>query len=406
MKTVFILQDIVPSYRVPVFRRLAALPDVDLTVFYSLPNREMQAESLRNADDLTGFRAVRLGLLEAGSHAWQPGILWRLLAGRPDVLIAGNSGRLDGLLALCLARLLGTRVLWFQGGVPYQDPDRIREYARAGRLNRWFGRANPWQWLARRADGLIVYSEHARGFYAAQGYDPRRIWVAPNSPDTEALEGYGREWAARAGHLAGERRRLAPGGQSLLFLLGRLNGARRVTTLLKALARLRERGLEAALVIVGDGAERPALEREVLALGLPNVHFDGPIYDERELARYFLLCDVFVTPGVASLAIKMAMAFGRPVVTVDYGLEVHAIVDGVNGFVFPMDDDAALADRLGELLRSPERREAMGREALRTVRERVNISLMIGAFRRAIHDDLDTASATHRPRPQAGAPGD
>jgi len=402
---VYLLQDIIPSYRVPVFRRVAALPGVDLTVFYSRPTREMHGEGLRNAADLGGFRAVRLGLVEAGSHAWQPGILWRLLTGRPDVLIAGNAGRLDGLLALVIGKLVGARVLWFQGGVPYQDPARIREYARAGRLNRWLGRANPWPWLARRADGLIVYSEHARGFYAAEGYDPRRIWVAPNSPDSEALEAYGREWAGQAALLEAERRRLAPDGQPLLFLLGRLNGARRVPTLLAALARLRASGTEAALVIVGDGAERPALERQVQALGLPNVHFEGAVYDERELARYFLLCDVFVTPGVASLAIKMAMAFGKPVVTVDYGLEVHAIVDGVNGFLFPMDDDGALAGRLGELLRSPGRRAAMGREALRTIRERVNISLMIGAFRRAILDDLDSATAAHGPRPGPDAPG-
>ena len=399
MTTVYLLQDIVPSYRVPVFRRLAALPGVDLTVFYSRPDRAMRAENLQNAADLSGFRAVRLGLLQAGRHAWQPGILWRVLTGRPEVLIAGNSGRADGVLALLLGKLVGARVLWFLGGVPYQDPERIREYAGRGRLNRCFGRANPWEWLCRRADGLIVYSVHARAFYAARGYDVSRIWVAPNSPDTEALTAYGRDWQARGERLAAERRRLAPGGQPLLFLLGRLNGARKVDTLLRALDRLRSGGLDCALVVVGDGAERPALERQVRELGLPNVHFEGAVYDERELARYYLLCDVFVTPGVASMAIKMALAFGKPVVTVDYGLEVHDIVDGVNGFIFPMDDDATLAARIRQILGSAEQQRAMGREALRTIRERVNITLMINAFERAIHNDRDSTSTQHRPGP-------
>ncbi len=383
-KKVFVLQDIVPSYRVPFFRKLGAAPGVDLTVFYSAPTHEMRRENLKNATDLSGIHAVKLRLFAICGRSWQPGILWWLIRGRPDVLIAGQAGRLDVLLALLVAKPLGTRVLWFLGGVPYSDPAAIREYAARGRLRRWFGRANPRDWLSRRADGLIVYSEHARGFHAAQGFDERHIWVAPNSPDTDALEAYAREWSGRATVLAAERQRLSPGGEPIVFLLGRLNPARRVDTLLRALARLRTRGLACSLVIVGDGGERPALERMAGALGLAGVCFEGAIYDERELAKYFLVCDLFVTPGVSSLAIKMALTFGKPVVTVDYGLEVHDIVDGVNGLVFPMDDDAALAERIGELLKSSERRAAIGREARRTVAERVNMSAMLNGFLAAI----------------------
>jgi len=399
VKKVYLLQEIVPSYRVPVFRRLAAAPGIDLSVFYSRPNREMQNENLKNAADISGFRAVQLGLLEIGRHAWQPGILGHLLRGRPDVLIAGQSGHLDRLLALLLCKVLGIRVLWFLGGVPYVDPNRIREHIGRGRLNRWLGRFNPRDWLSRQADGLIVYSAHARQFYAAQGYDPRRIWVAPNSPDTEALEAYGRAWAGQAERLAAERLRLCPGGEPLLFLLGRLNAARKVDTLLRALARLRRDGLACALVIVGDGSERPALQEMVRSLELPNVHFEGPIYDERELARYFLLCDVFVTPGVASMAIKMALTFGKPVVTVDYGLEVHDIVDGVNGFIFPMDNYEVLAARIRQVLGSPEQQHEMGREAQRTIRERINIFHMITAFERAIDDAVDIDATASAPGP-------
>ena len=76
---VFLLQEIVPSYRVPVFRRLAATPGIDLTVFYSRPTRAMAEENLKNAMDLSGFRAVQLRLFEIGSHAWQPGILGQLI---------------------------------------------------------------------------------------------------------------------------------------------------------------------------------------------------------------------------------------------------------------------------------------------------------------------------------------
>lgn len=393
MTTVFILQDIVPSYRVPAFRKLAAQPGIDLTVFYSRPGRASSGENLQNSAQLEGFRAVELPLVEIGGSTWQPHIIVRLLRERPDVLIAGQGGRVDVLLALLLTRLLGIRFLWFLGGVHSRDPEQIRAQMSRGRLNRWFGRANPRELIARRADGLIVYSEHARSFYAGRGFDPRCIWVAPNSPDTEALELAARDWKAQPAMLAAERRRLAPADKPLLFLLGRLNAGRKVDTLLRALARLRATGIEAALVIVGDGAERPSLERMARDLGLTDVRFEGAIYDERELTRYFLLCDVFVS-GLASLAVKMAMALGRPVVTGDYGLEVHDIEDGVNGYLVPLDDDAKLASRLGELIASPARRSAMGAAGARTIRERVNIARMIDAFRRAI-DNRPAVSDAH-----------
>ncbi len=389
-KKVYLLQEIVPSYRVPVFRRLAAIPGLDLTVFYSRPTREMQKENLKNAADISGFRALQLRLLEIGGRSWQPGILVRLLFERPDVLIAGQAGNIDRLLALLLCKLLGIRVLWFLGGVPYTDPDRIRAYAMRGRMNHWLGRANPRNCLVRRADGLIVYSVHAKHYYESQGFDPGRIWVAPNSPDTEALEAYGAEWARQSERLAAERRRLAPDGQPLIFLLGRLNKARRADVLLRTLSRTRGAGLACALVIVGDGAERDRLQDLAASLDLPNVNFDGAIYDERELARYFLICDLFVTPGASSLAIKMAMTFGKPVITGDYGLEVHDIVDGVNGFVVPLGDEIALADRILQSLESDLSRRTMSAEARRTVRERVNIGRMIEGFRRAICDEANS----------------
>ena len=111
---------------------------------------------------------------------------------------------------------------------------------------------------------------------------------------------------------------------------------------------------DVSLVIVGDGGERENLQKLADNLGLRTVFFEGAVYDEYELCKYFLVSDIFVTPGVASMALKMAMALGKPVITVDYGLEVHDIVDGVNGIVFPMDDDERLAEQIMRLLESDE----------------------------------------------------
>ena len=105
-----------------------------------------------------------------------------------------------------------------------------------------------------------------------------------------------------------------------------------------------------------------------------------------------MISDVFVTPGVSSLAIKMAMAFGKPVVTVDYGLEVHDVQDGFNGFVFLMDNDEALAAKIQPLLESESLMKRIGGNGVATIRDRINIARMVEGFRRAIFSEQDVHS--------------
>ena len=54
------------------------------------------------------------------------------------------------------------------------------------------------------------------------------------------------------------------------------------------------------------------------------------------------------------------MAAGRPVVTTEAGGAREAVVDGESGFVVPVGDDQALADRIVLLLNDKSRARAMG----------------------------------------------
>lgn len=388
----FLLQEIIPSYRVPVFNRLARLENVELTVFYSRSSKAMLQENLKSAKVIEGFQHSEIGLWELGANSYQFGMLWRVLIGRPDVVISGNADCLDRLALLVLCKLLGIRVLWFQGGVPFTDEKKINDYANRGRLNRWLGKYNPKRWLMLKADGLIAYSEHAKNYFKMLGFPDNKLWVAPNSMNTEALDSYRQDWLLRDDELQSERRRFSPQGQKVLFLLGRLNKERKVDVLLQALVQLQAKGYALALVIVGDGGERPCLEAMVGQLGLQNVYFEGAIYDEKDLSKYFLVSDIFVTPGVSSLAIKMAMFFGRPVVTVDYGLEVHDVKEGVNGFVFPMDDVQALVEKLELLVQSDTLIKHLGAGGIATIRDRININTLVEGFRRAIFAEPEAPS--------------
>lgn len=102
---------------------------------------------------------------------------------------------------------------------------------------------------------------------------------------------------------------------------------------------------------------------------LTNVHFVG-FQKKAELARYYQAADVFVLPtwsDVWGLVVNEAMACGLPVVTTDQcvaGLEL--VRDGVNGYLVPVDDNEALAEKLQAVLNADYRK--MGEAALETIR--------------------------------------
>lgn len=128
---------------------------------------------------------------------------------------------------------------------------------------------------------------------------------------------------------------------------------KRLGDLVAALTRVRLRIPDATVRIVGAGDpnEVARLEAQAAAAGLQD-HFllTGPT---RDIAAALANCRVFAlasgSEGVPTAALE-AMAAARPVVTTDAGHVRSIVSDGVEGFVVPVGDVAALADRIGRLL--------------------------------------------------------
>ena len=88
-------------------------------------------------------------------------------------------------------------------------------------------------------------------------------------------------------------------------------------------------------------------------LKLENVHFVG--FQKKEiLAKFYQAADVFALPtreDIWGLVINEAMAYGLPVVTTDKCVAGQELVEnGVNGYLVPVDDHEALAQRLNTIL--------------------------------------------------------
>jgi glycosyltransferase involved in cell wall biosynthesis len=95
------------------------------------------------------------------------------------------------------------------------------------------------------------------------------------------------------------------------------------------------------------------------------VHAGLKVNSDRLIALY-READVFVLPTRADLtpqAICEAMAMGLPVISTDVGGNADVVIDGETGYLVPVDDEEALAERLGRLIHNPELRTQLGQNA-------------------------------------------
>ena len=163
---------------------------------------------------------------------------------------------------------------------------------------------------------------------------------------------------------------------------GRLRTRKAVAVLVEAFASVRREHPQARLVLAGEGEQRPALERQVKALGLGDgtVRFLGAI-PRHAMVDWYRRADIFCLPSIYEgfpLAILEAMDAGLPVVTTTASGMPEAIVDGESGLLVPPEDVDALGRALGRLLEDHQLRRSMGEAARRRVQEHFTIE-RIGA---------------------------
>jgi glycosyltransferase involved in cell wall biosynthesis len=153
-----------------------------------------------------------------------------------------------------------------------------------------------------------------------------------------------------------------------LLYLGRLRKYKRVDLVIRALARLRDTGSTARLVVAGRGDHRPALEELARALNVQDrVEFTGFVSDERkrELFRRAWV-HVLASPregwGISNIE---AAACGTATVASDSPGLRDSVRHGETGFLVPHGNADALADRLREIVKDPALRDRLGEGARR-----------------------------------------
>jgi glycosyltransferase involved in cell wall biosynthesis len=154
-----------------------------------------------------------------------------------------------------------------------------------------------------------------------------------------------------------------PGAPHALFV-GRLEPVKGAHVLVEAFSSVARRRPGARLILVGDGTQRPALEKSVSDHGLAHqIRFSGWLQGP-ELTAAYRESSLVVIPSVwpenfPTVALE-ALGAGRAIVATAVGGIPELVTPGRNGQLVAPGDASALADALDQLLGDPLRRQAMG----------------------------------------------
>ena len=180
-----------------------------------------------------------------------------------------------------------------------------------------------------------------------------------------------------------------PEGPITLLCTARLEPVKNHPMLFDAVRKVMESGRKVRLWLVGDGELKEDYARRCAAMGLAGaVEFLGYRNDiERLLAQTDIAVLASVKEGIPRAMLE-AMAMKVPVVATRVVGTEETVADGETGFLVPLDDVEAMADRLGRLIDDPELRRRMGESGRRWVEahfdEDVIVETLAGTYRQLL----------------------
>jgi glycosyltransferase involved in cell wall biosynthesis len=216
-----------------------------------------------------------------------------------------------------------------------------------------------------QADLVVTLGEVMREEIVARGIAPDKVLVVPNAVSAEFLQPLPDDGGALRTSLG-----LRPGEQ-VAGVVSNLVGYEGIDTLLEAVAELRSRGVPVRPLIVGDGPERAALERQAGRLGLTGTAIFTGRVPMTEVRRYHAVLDLFVVPRTSDRVCQLvtplkpveAMASGLTVVASDVGALREIIRPEVTGALATSGDPGSFADIMEPLLYSSDTRRKLGMTA-------------------------------------------
>lgn len=309
----------------------------------------------RGAEELGAidFTNIYLGF----KHTVQ--LLWLILVHKPAMVYIPISqttmGYLRDSMFIAIAALLRRTILC---------------HLRGGNFRNWFESCN---FLMQRyvrlihgfVDGQIVLGKKLIPLF--EGLLPaNRIFVVPNGRDFPPFS---------IKHSAGPK-------ITILYLANFIR-TKGIIDVVHAAPIVAQQCPHVEFVLAGNWVENDVkLELEAfLQRGSGPVRIIGPVVGEKK-NETLRSADIFVFPSYYPpeghpWVIVEAMAAGLPIISTDQGAITESVIDGENGYIVEKHNPAALAAKIIELIRHPEKRLAMGQASRKLYEENFTEAIVV-----------------------------
>lgn len=361
-KTVVILQEYVPQYRIPFFRQLIKLGSengIQIRVAAGTPN---QKQNLRQDGQSASFieeipqrefsiADARLVLRHVG-----PAIR------SADLVIMEQARRNIDAYWLLLAPHRNKKIcLWGHGRDFVSTPSWLRRRAMTH--------------LTQAADWFFGYTEGSRAAVVAEGYPVGKTTVVRNSIDTTDFQTNISQITSAE---VDEFRRLHDLHTSTAIFIGGLDESKRLPFLFQACSQVYDQNHEFRLLVAGSGQLREYVED--IAKTEPWLTYLGPLFAQNK-ALAVASSDLICMPGRVGLVAVDSFAAGRPIVTTAWpwhGPEFDYLTHNKTCLITE-DDAGSYAQALHELLNNRAELERM-QAACRNSRATYSIEQMASRF--------------------------
>jgi glycosyltransferase involved in cell wall biosynthesis len=364
---VAIITSVLPSYRGGFYDRLFAREDLLVDVYCQ---SGLPGVNVRTIHDRYPGRVHLMKAISADNEAlsWQR-IPWRKILFSYDVVfVDGNPRNLSHALAATLLRLLGRNVVLWTMGHSYRansTTERIRLL--------W----------TRMFKHIFLYTDAEVRVLRGNGFARQVLTAMNNGLDQKKIDEVAVAW--HAARLAAWRSDHDLDNRTILLSCTRLDPKNKFDLMMDVLPAVQRQIPDVTWCIIGDGPERGRLAAKANDAGLAErVRFVGELYDEHELAPWFLSAHLLVHPGAIGLTLLHAFGYGLPVVTHGsaerHGPEFGAFEENLTGRTFHENDRESLAAAIIGVLQDGPERASMKGYVQNVARHDYNVDVMVERF--------------------------
>lgn len=297
------------------------------------------------------------GLNNKFLDVWNPGV-WKVIRrSSADIIIVNGWVYSSNWLAMLAARLSGKKV-WLRAENPLNQEIIkskktlfVKKIILKHLLFRLF------------VNKCLYIGKGSKAFFEYYGVPEKKLLYTPYAVDNSF---FSKKWLEVKDRLFEIKTQLGlPVDKKIILFSGKYIEKKRPLDLLKAFAALDP--ARYFLVMAGDGALRPEMERFIQSHNMKNVLLTGFV-NQSQIPLYYASADVFVMCSGSGetwgLSVNEAMNFSKPViVSATCGSSEDLVQHGENGFIFEEGNTDQLTTYLKTLLEDDSFRERAGRRS-------------------------------------------